>query len=351
MRPLFQVIADAQDITPLLQDRLLSLQVIDRVALAADSCEIKLDDRDSKIAFPRKGACLTLSLGWQGSGLTVMGHYTIDEIELTGPPRTVTLRGTSTAMAGTAKNSRSQAWEQVTLSHIVQAIAARQGWIATCPIETLVTRADQVGESDLNFLSRLARQYNATATLKAGKLLVLPRAAGKQASGGELPLASLTLHEVANFRLLFPNRTSVAKVLAKAHDSQTGQQVTIEIPNPEAPITSAGAVHAERHTYANASLATAAAQAALARLNRETASGTLELRGRGDLVAEKFIKLSGFKTEADGVYLIESVTNHFTQRSWTTSIEISAGQSGKANLGQPSKPQPPLLIEIPEAPQ
>ncbi|XAV88519.1 MAG: hypothetical protein AAHH96_07400 [Candidatus Symbiodolus clandestinus] len=63
MRALFQVVADNRDMTSIFQDRMLSLQLIDRVALAADSCEIKLDDRDSKIIFPRKGVVLTLSLG------------------------------------------------------------------------------------------------------------------------------------------------------------------------------------------------------------------------------------------------------------------------------------------------
>lgn len=349
MRALFQVIADNRDVTSILQDRMLSLQLIDRVALAADSCEVKLDDRDSKIIFPRKGVILMLALGWEREGLTTLGSYAIDEIELSGPPRTITLRGKATTMAGAAKNSRTQAWVRLPLSQIIQEIAARQGWQAICPIETVVERADQVGESDLNFLSRLARQYNATATLKAGKLPVLPRAAGRGASGGQLPIITLTPNEVTHFRLLFPDRTSVAKVIAKTHDSQTGKQQIIEIPNPEVPIISAAATHTERHTYANAELATTAAQATLARLNRETANGTLELHGRADLTAEKFIKLSGFKTGADGIYLIESTTHYLAQHSWTTSIAISADQSGKAKVGQSLKSQKPqLTIEVPE---
>ncbi|XAV88521.1 MAG: hypothetical protein AAHH96_00010 [Candidatus Symbiodolus clandestinus] len=135
------------------------------------------------------------------------------------------------------------------------------------------------------------------------------------------------------------------------HDSQTGKQQIIEIPNPEAPVISAAAIHTERHTYATAELATTAAQATLARLNRETANGTLELHGRADLTAEKFIKLSGFKTGADGIYLIESSTHYLTQHSWTTSIIISADQAGKSQLGQSLKSKKPhLSIEVPEFP-
>ena len=166
MRAIFQIIANAQDITDLLKDRLISLQLTDRAGLQSDECEIRLDDRDDRIAFPRKGALLRISLGWEGQGLSFMGAYTVDEIEFSGPPRTLVIRGKPAEMAGLAKSPRQHAWENVPLSQIIREVAARNRWQAVCSITTTVPRADQVGESDLNFLTRLARQYNATATLK-----------------------------------------------------------------------------------------------------------------------------------------------------------------------------------------
>ena len=53
MRAIFQIIANAQDITDLLKDRLISLQLTDRAGLQSDECEIRLDDRDDRIAFPK----------------------------------------------------------------------------------------------------------------------------------------------------------------------------------------------------------------------------------------------------------------------------------------------------------
>ena len=69
MRAIFQIIANAQDMTDLLKDRLISLQLTDQAGLQSDECEIRLDDRDDRIAFPRKGAQLRISLGWEGQGL------------------------------------------------------------------------------------------------------------------------------------------------------------------------------------------------------------------------------------------------------------------------------------------
>lgn len=251
-------------------------------------------------------------------------------------------------MAGAAKNTRQHAWEQAPLSQIVKEVAARNGWRAVCSIDTTIPRADQTGESDLNFLTRLARQYNATATLKERKLLVLPRADGKTASGKSLSVIQLAPTAINSYRLTFPDRGSVAAVKAKAHDSKTGKK--IDIVNPDAPTGSSTAVHTDRHIYPNLSAAKAAARAKLASMNRQTASGSLTLRGRADLAAEKSAELKGFKQEADGVYLIESVTHHLAGQSWITSVELSAGKAGKAKAGHTKQPARKTALVISAAP-
>lgn len=115
MRAIFQIIANARDITDLLKDRLISLQLTDRSGLQSEECEIRLDDRDDRIAFPRKCVLLRISLGWEGQGLSFMGAYTVDEIEFSGPPRTLTIRGKPADMACLAKSPREHARENVPL--------------------------------------------------------------------------------------------------------------------------------------------------------------------------------------------------------------------------------------------
>lgn len=123
------------------------------------------------------------------------------------------------------------------------------------------------------------------------------------------------------------------------------------IPNPDAPTGSSAAVHTDRHIYPNASAAKAAARAKLAGMNRQTATGSLTLRGRANLAAEKSVALKGFKREADGTYLIEAVTQqHLAGQSWTTSVELSAGKSGKAKAGHTKQPARKTALIIPTAP-
>lgn len=139
----------------------------------------------------------------------------------------------------------------------------------------------------MNFLTRLARQYSARVTLKERKLVVLPRADGKTASGKSLPEVLLAPNEVASYRLTFPDRGSVGEVKTQAHDAKTGTKIDIVIPNPDAPAGPSRPMHTDRHIYPNLSAAKAAARAKLAGMNRQTASGQLELRDCADLAAVK----------------------------------------------------------------
>jgi len=191
MRAIFQIIANGDDITRVIQDRVLRIHTVDKPGLDADECELELDDRDGKIEFPPKGATLKVSLGWGGQGLAFLGEYAIDEVSLKGPPASVLIRGRPANMRATAKTHRYGSWENAKLADIVGDVARRNQWTPVCAIDVLVPRADQFGESDLHFITRLSRQHGATATVKAGKLIVAGRGAGKSASG--LPLPSITV--------------------------------------------------------------------------------------------------------------------------------------------------------------
>lgn len=85
-------------------------------------------------------------------------------------------------------------------------------------------------------------------------------------------------------------------------------------------------------------------------MNQQTASGQLKLRGRADLAAEKSVELQGFKQEVDGTYLIKSVTHQLAGQSWSMSVEISTGKSGKAKAGHNKPSQRKATVAIPSAP-
>ncbi|MCU1722443.1 phage late control D family protein [Pseudomonas sp. 5P_5.1_Bac1] len=336
MTPVFRVVADRKDITALINDRLLMLRTSDKPALESDEFELRIDDRDQAVALPSRGSKVEISMGYAGAALVQLGTYTVDEIEVSGPPATVVIRGKASDMRGSGKTTRSGSWENVPLQQIVSDIAGRNGWEPVCPVQTKVPRADQLNESDFNFITRLAGKHDCTAKVAEGKLLVLPRQDGKSASGKTLSAITVRPTDVSRYQFRLGDKTTHKAVKTKHQDKKTGELKVVNLANDDAP-TTLPPVHTDRHVYPNKTAAEQAAKARLAAFNRSTAGVRLEMAGRSDVFAERSINAQGFKDGLDGEYLVDSVEQTFTASGWTTSIECNGGKKGKAKAKSKKK--------------
>ncbi len=329
MQPVFRIIADGKDITALINDRVLLLRTTDKTGMESDDFELKLDDRDSALALPARGALLEVFLGYAGQELTRLGRYTVDQIDLSGPASTMEIRGKAADMRGTGKTIRSDSWENVPLQQIVRDIAARNGWQPQCPVTTVIPRVDQRDESDFNFLTRIAIQYGCTAKIADGVLLVLPRQGGKSASGQALGVVNIGLRDVRRWKFHLQDRGTVKAVKARHQDPATGQQKEVQTENQNGP-PDVSAVFTMRHVYPNQSAAEQAAKARLEAFKRSTATVYLEMAGRTDLFAERMLNVQGFKDGLDGDYLIDNVTQTFTASGWDTTVQCNGTNQGKS---------------------
>ena len=342
MTPTFRIVADGADITALLNDRLLLLRTTDKPGMESDDFELRIDDRDSAVSLPSRGASIEIFLGHTDATLSRLGRYTVDEVELSGPPDTLVIRGKASDMRGSGKTTRSGSWENVTLASIVTDVAARNGWQPVCPVGTVVHRADQLSESDFNFITRLAKQYDCTAKVADGKLLVMQRQAGQSASGKALGIINLTRSDVSRWQFRLADRSTHKAVRTQHQDLKTGKLQIITLDNDGVP-EGLPPVHTDRHIYPNKSAAEQAAKARLSAFNRSTAAVRLEMPGRTDLFAERSINAQGFKGGLDGEYLMDSVEQVFTQSGWSTTVECNAGKQGKAKATG-KKPKGPFKV-------
>jgi len=342
MKPAFQIVADGKDITALINDRLMLLRTSDKPGMESDEFELRIDDRAQAVTLPSRGAKIEVLLGYAGNALKRIGSYTVDEIEVTGPPDTITLRGKASDMRGSGKTTRSGSWEGKSLAQIVADVAGRNGWGPGCQVETKVPRVDQRNESDFNFITRLAKQYDCTAKVANGKLMVMPRQGGQSASGKDLGVVTLNRTDVVRYSFRLGDRTTQKAVKTQHQDKKSGVLKVVELENGEAP-EGLPAVHTDRHIYPDESAAKHAARARLAAFNRSTAGVRLEMPGRTDLFAERSINAQGFKVGLDGEYLVDSVEQVFTQSGWTTTVECNGGKKGKAKAqGKKKKADKPM---------
>jgi phage protein D len=349
MKPAFRILANEEDITDLIADRLISLRTTDKPGLESDECELTIDDRDNAVSFPKKGATLEVSLGYEGEELTLIGKYTIDEIEVSGPPQEIVIRAKPLDIGDTEmKAQRRHFWENVTLEKIVADIAQRSSLKPLCNVQADVPRADQMNESDMHFITRLARQHGATATIKDKRLIVAPRGKGESGSGVGLPEISFSREDLASYQLTFPDRSAYGAVSAMWHNDKTGKREIVHLPNPNG---EDGPEYTERHIYPNATAAKEQAKSRVESLNRSTMSGKLELmRGRADVGSERWAVLEGIKPDVDGRYLVESVEHNFSRQAWITTVNLNAGNEGKSKVGKGEKKKGTEILRLPDAP-
>lgn len=300
MRPMFRILADGADVTAAIRDRLIELRVTDEAGTRSDAVGFTLDDRDGEIALPRHGAELSVSLGYREAGLTWMGLYVVDEVEVSGWPRRLGVRAKAADMRRSLKAPKTRSWDEVTLADLVSTIAAEHG-LSPRVAETLATHPfshlDQTNESDLHFLTRLARDLDAVAKPAGGGLVIVPRGEARSVSGRTLPTVAMGPGDLTNYRATIADRGRYTAVRAFWHDQAAARDVEVLVGMGEPVFTL-------RHPFPDAAQATTAAKGKLDALQRGESVLSVTTPGRPDLAAEGKLTIAGVRSGVDGTWVI-----------------------------------------------
>lgn len=319
MRPIFQIKADNQDVTEAIQSRLLSLKVVDKCGMSSDTLELQLDDREHQISLPRKGAVLDVHLGYQDEGLISVGAFTVDEVEINGPPSTLTIRAKALDTLTGMKTKKTRSWHQQTLSDIVKTIAEDQQLtpvVGSRLANKFIEHIDQTEESDMNLLSRLAKQYNATAKPVRGKLLFVSHGETKSASGEALERVELSREALSSWRVTLAERNNYPAVQAEWQDLEKGQRRALVV-GEGSPLYIIG------NSFQNETEAKQAAEAKLKQLKQQGGGGSLTLKpGRPALFAESPILLKGVREGLNGEWMASQVSHSLNNSGLQTQVEL-----------------------------
>ncbi len=318
-QPRWRAVLDGQDITTRIAPRLVSLGITACRDDDADQLDLVASDHDGRLALPRHGVTVDVSLGWDTIGLTRMGTYTVDEVEHAGTPDRITIRARSAKMAGPIREKRDQSWHDIDLGTLVRQLAGRNRLTPRCAPSLAsihVAHIDQTNESDLNILTRLGRLFDAVATVKAGCLLFAPIGAGTSTGGIALPTVALTRADGDRHRYHVADRDAYTGVRAYWHDVGAAKKQSV-IAGSKTTLKSL------RTVYATEDDATRAAKAEWKRIQRGASTFALHLaRGRADIYPEMPVRVSGWKPEVDGTrWLVVRVEHRLGDGGFTTSIE------------------------------
>lgn len=336
--PDYRVTVDGRDITQIIagrvtlsggrtRPRLISMGIAEKRGEEADTFDLVLDDSDDALDLPPTGAKIRVSLGWrQGTGVTIglvdKGEFHVETVAHGGSPAALTIRAKAADFTAGLKQRREKGHNATTLGNIVAEIAQRHKLTARCAaaLASIAVQAKaQSRESDLAFLRRLGREFDAVATVKAGALIFKPVGDGKSPSGAALPSVTIVRSSGDAHQFDRQKRDDSEGVQATWHNRATGRRETFVSGKPD------GARHLSR-VYATEDAARQAATAAHGRAAREPVSFSINLAlGRADLGPEQKAKVSGFKRQIDSIdWLVTEVSHIVGNRGFTSQAKLEA---------------------------
>jgi len=224
--------------------RMVSLTTTDNRGLEVDQLTVEFSDQDGLLALPQKGVELGLFIGYYGEELVDRGTFIVDCVKHTGPPDMVVVTAKSARQSqrngrdevetevgegDKFKAGKERTWREVTLLDIVTAIAEEKGLepkVAEELKEHFFEHIDQ-SESDDHFLTRIAEDLDAIATVKAGRLLFLPAAKAQTADGEPIPMILIERQDGDRHSFEAAEKGRFTGCTAHWHDPATGKREQI----------------------------------------------------------------------------------------------------------------------------
>lgn len=323
---------EGRDLTPHLNPYLQSLTLSEARSDEADQLDLVFNYEAGKLDIPKKGVTLTLALGFIGEALVDKGTFIVDEVNWSGPPDIMTIRARSAELTSDLRRRRSHSCHDKSLGDIVQSIASRNGLTPRIDSELSTIKMghlDQSGESDIAFVTRLARHFDAVATVKNGALLFLKINNTTTASGEELPNITLHRNETQSYNYVTADRDSYTGVRAYYDDVKAAVHDSVTVGDE-------GNLKELPDMYANKDEAEKAAKSEWQRIERSTNQFTVELTtGKPDLMPQTNITARGFKSDIDAITWLAVKVKHDLANGagLITSVDMEMN-SQKTDLGE-----------------
>jgi phage protein D len=128
--------------------------------------------------YPSQGDTLRVQLGTSGDMLDC-GLFEIDEVELELAPDTVTMKGIATGISKSLRTRNSKAFEKQSLRKIAQYFANKHQLKLTGKAGELqkieIGRKTQDNQTDIAFLSDLAKEYGILFSVRGDQLVFIDR--------------------------------------------------------------------------------------------------------------------------------------------------------------------------------
>lgn len=325
-----RIVYNKEDISEQIAPFLDSFDFKDSADSIADDMSLSLEDRKELWEsdwFPDKGANLKASLiftnwGTEGDVEIPIGIFEVDEIEVSGLPHKVKIKAVSVPgnneLRGAKKN---RAWEKIKLSAIAKEIADRAGigLYLNLRDDEEIERLEQKNESDLAFLTRVAKEKGCGVKLSDSQLDVyyIPDLDNLD------PV--LTIKKAANKIKSYSFRSKTRDIYKACHvkyeNAKKGQTIEYTFEDVSKEDGQILEVHKE---VADVAEAEKLAKGELREKNKDEVTGRIALTGAVNnslLMAGLTVQVEDFH-KFDGKYLITSTSHAVSSSGYSCNIDI-----------------------------
>lgn len=320
MTPAFAVVVDGKDITRGVEVGLVSITTTDEDGFKSDSVTIEIADPHKEIALPRKGAKIEVFLGWKHTGTTHVGTYTVDKVGRRGRPSVIKISGNGADLGAksTLKAHKTRSFDKITIGALVAQIAKEHDLkpaVGQDFADVVIDHLDQVDETDLNLLTRIAADRGAIFKPADGYLIFTKKGEGKTVTGKALAEVSITEEECSEWDVELADRAAYQAVVAYWQDGDNAQRCEVKEGDGDPCFTI-------RKPFPNEAAARAGAKGKKETLDRGTGEAKLTVSvGNPGIFAETPLSLSGFDPSLDGRWMATKVTQSLSSSGYTTAIE------------------------------
>ncbi|MBD5164581.1 phage late control D family protein [Helicobacter sp.] len=305
--PDFKILANEKDVTAHIAKNLIELSFKDEAGIVSDEITLSVYGAFKRPKYKDK---LKLWLGYKESGLWYCGSFAVQSSERTESSTTITATGVD--FSSGLKKRKNRAWEKLSLKEIVERIAKEHDLSAVADFgEIKIAYAGQHDRSDLTFLQKFAKDFDAIFNVKDNQIVFLRK---ENESKSIIPKSSISLSECSSYRIKYSNKTLYGSCKAIWHDTKENKIKEVIVGSDE------GEQIRLEQSFKNAAEALAKAKAKLERAKCGIVSGSLEIYGTC-VFAGGILSLSN-AGEDSGEYRIKSVHHSLSADSFTTSVEF-----------------------------
>ena len=302
------------------KDRVISISTTDQAGFVSDSCEIELDDFDNALQFPNTEAKVVISLGYQEKGLTKIGTYYVKEVTIDGARRTIKIVANALPKSMRSQKSKTNA---VSLNEYLSTVDSSLNAELTEDYENIdLSDNPQFGESNINYLTRIANKVGAVAKPVDDYLIFSEDMSGKSVSGKTLPTKYIEASEIASYSCSFKETETdgaTGTVYANWYDKKTGEYYLVHAGSgdPETELNEVFSTEKEALT---------AVQAKVKRVEKNNKTFQFSTEGRADLFAEGPLVIRGFSTKIPINWIISKVQHVLNSNGFVTRVECIGGK-------------------------